>query len=488
MGERVVAARSQPAQSSNVAHQFAPFGATLEVVVSWSEHIPLYPASAPGTDRRARTRGERVWRRVILRPLLVTLVLMLTPLVFAGPALASASCDALNDPSGDGFYFKGRFAASFLQAGDVITIKAGLPVSPTPSNYVPSGFYLGVGSFDAAPSVPVVDFPGTLVYTVPADLTSVHLNWATTPSIPDGIQVSATWEVSCQNAPKANPTLGTQASPSVLLGGPVYDTAMLSGGNAPTGTITFRLYGPNNATCGGPAAFTTSANVAGNGSYPSASFTPPATGTYRWTAEYSGDARNNGASSPCNAANESVAVTPFVPPAPTATFTGNVPGPITVGFGQSVVITGGEVVGPITVQSGGALQLVNSKVANGIVATNPAFLSVCNAQVTAPSGNPAQGVVVSGATTPLRIGDPASGCAGNRIAGDVRLTGNTGGLTLGANMVAGNVTVDNNTVGTPVVKANNVFKTLGCAGNNPAPVNNGQVNTAPTKTGQCAGL
>ena len=428
------------------------------------------------------------WRRWIVRPLLLVLVLALAPVVFAGPALASASCDALNAPAGDGFYFKGRLAASFLQAGDVITITAGLPVSPTPSNYVPSGFYLGIGSFDAAPIVPVVKFPGTLVYTVPQDLTSVHLNWATTPSIPDGIEVAATWQVSCQNAPKASPTLSTQASPSVLLGGPVSDTATLSGGDAATGTITFRLYGPNNATCAAPAAFTTSATVAGNGSYPSASFTPAATGTYRWTAEYSGDAKNNGAVSACNAANESVTVNPFVPPTPTATFTGDVPGPVTVGSGQSVVITGGDVAGPITVQSGGALQLVDSRVTNGIVATNPSFLSLCNSQVAAPRDNPAQGVVVTGASTPLRIGDPANGCAGNRVAGDVRLTGNTGGVTLGANTVSGNVTVDTNTVGTVVVKANTVFKTLGCAGNSPAPVNNGQPNTAATKTGQCIGL
>ena len=432
-------------------------------------------------------RGHR-WRRLILRPMLLILVPSLTPFVFARPAVASANCDALNAPSADGFYYRGRFAGSFLQAGDVITITAGLPVSPTPSNYVPRGFYLGVGSFDAAPSGPVVKFPGTLVYTVPQDLTSVHLNWATTPSIPDMITVSVTWQVSCQNAPKSNPTLSTQASPSVLLGGPVNDTATLSGGNSPTGTVTFRLYGPNDATCAGPVAFTTSATVAGNGSYTSASFTPSATGTYRWTAAYSGDAKNNAASSPCNASNESLTVSPFEPPPPTATFSGDVPGPVSVGSGQSVIITGGQVIGPITVQSGGALQLVNSKVTNGIVATNPSFLSVCNSQVAAPSGNAAQGVVVSRASTLLRIGDPANGCAGNRIAGDVRLSGNTGGLTLGANTVSGNVTVDNNTVGQAVIKANHVFKTLGCAGNNPAPVNNGQTNTAAAKTGQCSGL
>ncbi|MGH9277715.1 MAG: hypothetical protein ACRD12_06360, partial [Acidimicrobiales bacterium] len=83
------------------------------------------------------------------------------PFFVAEPALASSGCDALNQPSADGFYFKGRILVSFLQAGDVVTITAGLPVSPTPSNYVPSGFYLGIGSFDAAPIVPVVKFPGT---------------------------------------------------------------------------------------------------------------------------------------------------------------------------------------------------------------------------------------------------------------------------------------------------------------------------------------
>lgn len=68
------------------------------------------------------------------------------------------------------------------------------------------------------------------------------------------------------------------------------------------------------------------------------------------------------------------------------------------------------------------------------------------------------------------------------------LTSNTGGLTLGGNVISGNVTVDTNTVGTAIVKANTVFKALGCAGNNPPPVNNGQVNSAASKTGQCSGL
>jgi len=268
------------------------------------------------------------------------------PLVTAGPAFASTSCDALNNPSADGFYYKGRFLAGFLQAGDVITISAGFPIGQAPKAFVPAALFLGVGSFDAAPSVPGVNFPGTLVYTVPQDLTSVHLNWETSPSIPDGYTVEVTWQVSCQNAPKSKPTLVTQASPSTLLGGPVYDRATLAGGRAPTGTITFRLYGPDDANCTGPVVFTTSTPVAGNGGYQASGFTPSTTGTYKWTAQYTGDDRNDSASAACNAANESVLVKPFEPPPPTSTLSGNVSGPVTVSSGQSVLVMDGQVLGP----------------------------------------------------------------------------------------------------------------------------------------------
>jgi hexosaminidase len=97
-------------------------------------------------------------------------------------------------------------------------------------------------------------------------------------------------------------------------------------------------------------------------------------------------------------------------------------------------------------------------------------------------------VVVTNATVPIRIGDPANGCGLNRVAGDVILTGNTAGLTLGSNFVSNNVTVNNNTVGTDVIKANTIFKALACAGNNPPPTNAGQPNSAASKSGQCANL
>ena len=115
-------------------------------------------------------------------------------------------------------------------------------------------------------------------------------------------------------------TLSTQASPGVVLGAAVSDTATLSGGANPTGTITFKLYGPNDATCSNTAIFTSTVTVSGNGSYGSTpAFTPTAAGTYRWIANYSGDANNNATSNACNGANENVTVTVpvTVTPAPT---------------------------------------------------------------------------------------------------------------------------------------------------------------------------
>ena len=111
----------------------------------------------------------------------------------------------------------------------------------------------------------------------------------------------------CASNPGAT-ALTTLASPAVALGGAISDTGTLSGGIAPTGTITFRLYGPDNATCAGAAIFTSTVPVSGNGAYSSASFTPTTAGTYRWIANYSGDASNPGTANACNAPGESVGV------------------------------------------------------------------------------------------------------------------------------------------------------------------------------------
>ena len=83
---------------------------------------------------------------------------------------------------------------------------------------------------------------------------------------------------------KAAPAIATQASAPATVGGTISDTATLSGGTGPTGTITFNVFGPNNATCSGTPAFTSTVTVAGNGNYLSGPFTATAPGTYRFVA------------------------------------------------------------------------------------------------------------------------------------------------------------------------------------------------------------
>ncbi len=281
---------------------------------------------------------------------------------------------------------------------------------------------------------------------------------------------------------RAATTLSTQASPGNLQGAPVRDVATIGGGASPTGTVTFKLF--SDAGCGSQVF--TSANAVSGTSATSDWFTPTSAGTYYWTASYSGDASNAPSSSACGAANESVTITAFAaPPQTQPTITGDYQGPLTVGAGQSVVISAARVIGPVTVNPGGALTVVNSSISGGLAVNNPTFFSLCGTSIAGAS--PAPALSVTNAAVPVRIGDVATGCAGNRFAGSVSVTGNLA-VTFGSNMVAGNATLDGNGAGATVVKANNVFATLGCASNNPAPSNAGAPNTAATKTGQCTGL
>jgi len=98
---------------------------------------------------------------------------------------------------------------------------------------------------------------------------------------------------------KAGPVLTTSAAwvaPSAT------NTAVISMGSGPTGptgTLTFQVYGPNNTTCAGAPAFTTTRTITGPGAYTSAPFTPTAAGSYQFVVGYSGDANNDARSSTC---------------------------------------------------------------------------------------------------------------------------------------------------------------------------------------------
>ena len=81
----------------------------------------------------------------------------------------------------------------------------------------------------------------------------------------------------------------------------------MSGGNSPTGDVTFNLYPPGDTTCN--SAIQTFANEPLSGlTTTSGNYTTVAVGTYRWTATYNGDANNLTATSGCQA--EQVTTTP----------------------------------------------------------------------------------------------------------------------------------------------------------------------------------
>ena len=168
-----------------------------------------------------------------------------------------------------------------------------------------------------------VNFPGTVVAG-----TGVHLG--TGASLTGRALVAAGGDVtmaggnSVGGCSVAGPGLATPtlvrpvAAPSVPLGTAISDSKTLGGGGlgsaAPTGTITFNLYAPGDTSCTGTVIFSSQVTVTGNGAYSSASFTPTTVGTYRWIANYSGDADNAATANVCNAANESVDVTAALPP------------------------------------------------------------------------------------------------------------------------------------------------------------------------------
>jgi hypothetical protein len=120
----------------------------------------------------------------------------------------------------------------------------------------------------------------------------------------------------CFTVTPAQPAITTTAvAGPVDLGDPISDVAHLSGtatdpdGSAADGTITFNLYGPDDATCSGAAVFTSTATVSGDGDYNSGDFTPTAPGVYRWIASYDGDSPNTlGVSGACNDEGEASTV------------------------------------------------------------------------------------------------------------------------------------------------------------------------------------
>ena len=184
----------------------------------------------------------------------------------------------------------------------------------------------------------------------------------------------------------ATPALVTTASAGGPIGTVLTDQATLSGGASPTGSITFRLYGPNDATCTGAPVFTSNAiAVNGNGSYTSApGFTSAALGTYRWIASYSGDANNAAIPGACNGANESATITTAAPALVTTASAGGLVGTVLT---DQATLSGGvnptgsitfRLYGPSDASCTGAPVFTSNAIAvngNGTYASAPGYTS-----------------------------------------------------------------------------------------------------------------
>ena len=99
---------------------------------------------------------------------------------------------------------------------------------------------------------------------------------------------------------KHSDPLTSTPSPGGVTGTVIFDTAKVSERHGPGGTVTFSLYSPADASCSGPAIFTSTVALCADGTAKSASFSGTKTaGTYNWIAIYSGDANNVGSNDKC---------------------------------------------------------------------------------------------------------------------------------------------------------------------------------------------
>ncbi|MGH9276713.1 MAG: hypothetical protein ACRD12_01180, partial [Acidimicrobiales bacterium] len=196
-------------------------------------------------------------------------------------------------------------------------------------------------------------------------------------------------------------TIVTQATPTINLGQSATDTASvtgLAGGPAPTGTVVFTVFGPNDATCAGPAVFTSAPQPLAGGpptaTASSGPFTPTAAGTYRWIAAYSGDANYMAATTACNDANETTVVNTIAPTIVTqATPTAPIGSPISDTASVTGLPGGPAPTGTVTFTVFGP----NNATCTGA----PIFTSAAQPL----SGGPPTATATSGPFTPTAVGD-----------------------------------------------------------------------------------
>jgi hypothetical protein len=158
--------------------------------------------------------------------------------------------------------------------------------------------------------------------------------------------------------------------------------------------------------------------------------------------------------------------------------------PVSVGQNAQLLVTNSTITGNVTANEAAAITLCGTTVRSSLSVTDalgPVLLGsipgTCAAD-TIPSG-----VTITGAIAPVSI-------IGLKQNGTLTLENDSAGITLDGSQVNGRAYVENNTSeGTAevLVSGNTVTGSLYCTGNNPAPIDNGTINTVSgTASGQCA--
>jgi len=176
-------------------------------------------------------------------------------------------------------------------------------------------------------------------------------------------------------------------SASGQLGGAFADSAIptssistaLTGGSAPSGTVTFTVFGPQfspPSSCASGGTVVGTASASGDGTYhPSTGFTPPSPGDYWWYASYGGDVGDEPSTSTCGPGMAETTVVPKVTP------TVSVSGPL-----------GGVAGSPISASS------ISSTLAGGSAPTGTIAFTVFGPQSSPPSSCASGGTTVGTAS------------------------------------------------------------------------------------------
>jgi hypothetical protein len=157
--------------------------------------------------------------------------------------------------------------------------------------------------------------------------------------VPGAREFTATASIVPAHGCVASPTIDTTAAPGGPVGTVIHDTATITGGNGPTGTVTFRLFVGTASCTDGNALYTSPAeplSTTAPFTATSGAYTPAGLGTFQWRATYSGDAHNQGTSSACGDEPDSIGQA-----APAITTTASAGGVAPVSVHDTATLAGG---------------------------------------------------------------------------------------------------------------------------------------------------